>query len=131
MGIVDTDYKRSWKTVRFLIRGLRLNQTTISEIIFLLMNGNGQNNKKIELINSTSRQTKVLQYPFEKETYGSVGGVLSDHVVVCAGSPYIKTCHILGRDCQWKWFKELKKERIAAASIVRTDQFGVSVHFIG
>ena len=95
------------------------------------MNGKGPNNKKMELINSTSRQTKVLQYQFEKETFGSVGGVLDDNVVVCAGAPYFKTCDKLGRDCRWKWFTDLKRERIAAASIVRIDQFGVSAHFIG
>ena len=95
------------------------------------MTGKGPNNKKMELINSTSRQTKVLQNQLEKETYGSVGGVLFDNVVVCAGAPFFKTCHKLGRDCRWKWFKDLKTVRIAAASIVRKDQFGVSVHFIG
>lgn len=84
----------------------------------------------MELINSTSRQTKVLQNQLEKKTYGSVGGVLFDNVVVCAGAPFFKTCHKLGRNCRWKWFTDLKTVRIAAASIVRKDQFGVSVHFI-
>ena len=95
------------------------------------MTGKGPNNKKMELINITSRQTKVLQNQLESKTFSGIGGVLLNHVVICAGAPFSKTCHKLGRDCRWKWFTELKTVRIAAASIVRKDQFGVSVHFIG
>ena len=114
----------------------RLNPTTISENTYLTTTGNMLNNNKMELINSTSTKTRVLQNLWKAEPDCKIcnigrdmatGGVILGNVVICGGAPFSKTCYKLGTDdCQWKWLKALSTVRSGAASIVIDDYLWVA-----
>ena len=107
-----------------------INPTTISEYTSLLVTGKKLNNNKMELINSTSFKTMVLQNLWKSEPdckicnigrHMATGGVVLGNVVICGGA-HSKTCYKLGTDdCQWKWLKALSTVRSGAASIVIDD----------
>ena len=97
------------------------------------MTGDEPNNRKMELIDSTTNKSKVLQYKYESKSFGNIGvrmatgKVVLNHVLICGGYPFSKFCYKLGRECQWTQFANMSKVRIGAASIVRKDQNGVRI----
>ena len=97
------------------------------------MAGSEPNNRKVELIDSTTNKSKVLQNKYESKSFGNIGTslatgkVVHNHVVICGGYPFSKYCVKLERKCQWTHFATMSKVRIGAASIEMKDDNGVRI----
>ena len=97
------------------------------------MAGSEPNNRKVELIDSTTNKSKVLQNKYESKSFDNIGvdlatgKVVLNHVLICGGYPFSKYCVKLERECEWTHFANMSKVRIGAASIEMKDDNGVRI----
>ena len=79
------------------------------------MAGSEPNNRKVELIDSTTNKSKVLQNKYETKSFDNIGTSLAtgkvvlNHVLICGGYPFSKYCVKLERECQWTHFANMSK----------------------
>ena len=97
-----------------------------------MLAGSEPNNRKVELIDSTTNKSKVLQNKYESKSgnigvHMATGKVVLNHVLICGGYPFSKYCYKMEREGQWTLFANMRKERIGAASIEMKDDNGVRI----
>ena len=98
--------------------------------------GTEPNNRKMELIDSTTNKKRVLQKKYKSKSFGNIGVIMAtgkvifNHVLICGGYPFSKYCYQLGRECQWTKFANMSKVRIGAASIEMKDKNGVRIKVV-